>query len=344
MPDAVCELVEADMGRLSDEVAEALDLLAVARHLPARALVDLVGSGPIEEAERRSLIFADDAPEPVVRLVHPLYGEVRRTRMGRIRLRRLRGTVAGVLCDEDEPSPAELVRRGQLLIDSDVKPALDDLLTLAQAALWCGEFDVSLRFARRALLSGGGWKASIRCADALTMAGRSAEADAQLVGLDVDDLPPEGVKQLARARALSLLTQNRIPDALASVTGIDDSGEVDAVRALVLACAGRDSAAVAAADGALGTTGEPAADDHLGGGGQAPGRRRARRRRGRRRVGGRGGRHRDAIGDHLVRPVPARGGARVGAGAVRLLPGGRAGDRPHPHGRRATRPRELGPP
>jgi DNA-binding CsgD family transcriptional regulator len=257
VPDAVCELVEADMGRLSDEVAEALDLLAVARHLPARALVDLVGSGPIEEAERRSLIFADDAPEPVVRLVHPLYGEVRRTRMGRIRLRRLRGTVAGVLCDEDEPSPAELVRRGQLLIDSDVKPALDDLLTLAQAALWCGEFDVSLRFARRALLSGGGWKASIGCADALTMAGRSAEADAHLVGLDVDDLPPEGVKQLARARALSLLTQNRIPDALASVTGIDDSGEVDAVRALVLACAGRDSAAVAAADGALGTTGEP---------------------------------------------------------------------------------------
>ena len=45
--------------------------------------------------------------------------------MGRIRLRRLRRTVAGVSCDEDEPSPADSVRRRQLLIDSDVKPAPD---------------------------------------------------------------------------------------------------------------------------------------------------------------------------------------------------------------------------
>ena len=66
------------------------------------------------------------------------------------------------------------------------------------------------------------------------MAGRSAEADAQLVGLDVDDLPPEG--EAARtSQGTKSVDAEEDPDALASVTGIDDSGEVDAVRALVLA-------------------------------------------------------------------------------------------------------------
>ena len=257
VPDPVCELVEEELGRLTDDVAEVLDLLAVAQRLPARVLVGLMGTWPVEEAERRSLIVADDAPEPIVRLAHPLYGEVRRTRLGRIRLRRLRGTVAAALSEEPEPSPAAIVQRALLLVDSDLEPAPDDLLRPAQAALWRGECGVSLRFARRALLGGGGWRASIACADALTMAGRSAEAEIHLVGLDADGLPPEGVTQLAASRALSLLTQSRIRDAIAAIDEVDTSKEASAVRALVLACAGRDTAAIASADDALGPSGIP---------------------------------------------------------------------------------------
>ena len=117
IPDEVCELVEEEMGRPTDEVAEALDLLAVANRLPVRVLVGLVGPRAVEEAERRSLIVADDGPEPVVHLVYPLFGEARRTRLGRIRLRRLRGTVAAVLCDQPEPSAAAIVQRALLLVD-----------------------------------------------------------------------------------------------------------------------------------------------------------------------------------------------------------------------------------
>ena len=124
------------MGRPTDEVAEALDLLAVANRLPVRVLVGLVGPRAVEEAERRSLIVADDGPEPVVHLVYPLFGEVRRTRLGRIRLRRLRGTVAAVLCDQPEPSAAAIVQRALLLVDSDVEPDPAELLRTAEAALW----------------------------------------------------------------------------------------------------------------------------------------------------------------------------------------------------------------
>jgi hypothetical protein len=257
VPASVCDLVEAELGGFTDEVAETLDLLAVAERLPARVLVELVGVRAVEEAERLSLIIADDRPQPVVRLVHPLHGEVRRTRMGRIRSRRLRGTVARVLSDEPEPSPAAVVQRALLLIDSDVEPAPGELLTAARAALWRGECDVSLRFARRAQLNGGGWTASMACADALTMAGRSAEAETHLVGLDPERLPTGGVTQLVRTKALNLLIQNRIRDGLAVLDGVDDSDELDAVRAMLLACAGHDTSAAASADAALGNAGRP---------------------------------------------------------------------------------------
>ena len=79
------------MGDLTDAVADAVDLLSVAGPLALRMLVDIVGSESVEQAEKRGLIIVDGRDEPVVRLAHPLYGEVRRLRAGHIRLRRLRG-------------------------------------------------------------------------------------------------------------------------------------------------------------------------------------------------------------------------------------------------------------
>jgi hypothetical protein len=86
VPSPVCDLIEQQMGDLPEAVAEAVDLLSVAEPLTSRMLAEIVGTGPMEEAEKRSLIIVEGRDVPVVRLAHPLYGEVRRARAGPIRL------------------------------------------------------------------------------------------------------------------------------------------------------------------------------------------------------------------------------------------------------------------
>ena len=57
----------------------------------------------IEEAHVRGLITVDEADDGMeVRLAHPLYGEVRRSRSPETRLRRLRGQVAAELASAAE--------------------------------------------------------------------------------------------------------------------------------------------------------------------------------------------------------------------------------------------------
>ena len=64
MPSPVCELIEHQIGELPEAVAEAVDVLSVAEPLTSQMLIDIVGAGPLEEAEKRSLIAVDGATTP----------------------------------------------------------------------------------------------------------------------------------------------------------------------------------------------------------------------------------------------------------------------------------------
>ena len=57
----------------------------------------------LEQAELRGLVRTDTVPRLTLRLAHPLYGEVRRSEIGQVRARRLRGLVATALSTEESP-------------------------------------------------------------------------------------------------------------------------------------------------------------------------------------------------------------------------------------------------
>ena len=200
VPSSVCELIEHQMGELTDAVADTVDLLSVAEPLTLRMLVDIVGREPVEQAEKRGLIIVDGRDEPVVRLAHPLYGEVRRLRAGHIRLRRLRGTVASRL--EPDGDARHILRRGTLQLESDIVATAQDMLRAGEAALWSGDTGLALRFAQAAAAAGGGWRASLARAEAHTMAGELDEAETILV---TDDPPRDARPHVALGLAKNLL-------------------------------------------------------------------------------------------------------------------------------------------
>jgi hypothetical protein len=108
----LAELVRSTMGELTESVRDVVDLLALGEPLALDALGSLTEPGAVEDAEQRGLVRIVGEPRLAARLAHPLYGEVRRTEIGRVRARRLRGLIATALASDD--SPAEHLRRAVL--------------------------------------------------------------------------------------------------------------------------------------------------------------------------------------------------------------------------------------
>ena len=249
LPSSVCELIEHQMGDLTDAVADTVDLLSVAEPLTLRMLVEIVGRDPVELAETRGLVVVDGSDEPVVRLAHPLYGEVRRFRAGHIRMRRLRGTVASRLQPDGDAS--HILRRGALQLESDIAATTEDMLRAGDAALWSGDPGLAGRFAQAAAAAGGGWRASLALAEAQTMAGELDSAERTLVA----DEPPRDARQhMALGLARNFYLQGRTEDARAVLQQANpgpNSGAFAAMHAFLGASAGDFDTATSTADAAL---------------------------------------------------------------------------------------------
>jgi ATP/maltotriose-dependent transcriptional regulator MalT len=247
VPSSVCELIEHQMGELPEAVADAVDLLSVGGPMTLRMLTDIVGGAPVEQAEIRGLLVVDGTDEPVVRLAHPLYAEVRRFRAGHIRLRRLRGTVAARLAPDGDVR--HVLRRAALQLESDIATTTEDMLRGGEAALWSGDPGLAFRFAQAAAAAGGGWRALLARAEAQTMAGELGAAETTLVAL----APPRDARRhVALGLARNLYLQDRIGDARAALkaTPTTTTGPFAAMHALLDVSAGDFAAAAAAADDA----------------------------------------------------------------------------------------------
>ncbi|WP_439030653.1 LuxR C-terminal-related transcriptional regulator [Gordonia terrae] len=154
------ELVDAGVGRQPDHVVSVVDVLAVAEPLQLETVRAVVGHAAVEQAEAADLITVDtDAVHPVVRLAHPMYGEVRRHRAPALRLRRLRSAVIAALPTPTDGRPlndVELVRRAVLTVESDTTPDPDVLVDAANAAIRQMDPVTGERLARCAIHNGGG--------------------------------------------------------------------------------------------------------------------------------------------------------------------------------------------
>ena len=207
MPKGLVELIEARFGALSQPVGEVIDALAVGEPLEMTTLRRIADPDAIEEAHVRGLITVDEVDDGMeVRLAHPLYGEVRRSRSPETRLRRLRGQVAAELASAaGSDDMRNVVRRATLSLDSDLTPDADLMLRAAGGAVWLGDLRLADRLAKAAIRADGAPRAYFLRAHALSWLFAGQEADAVLAELSASELTDDDRGRLAYLRALNML-------------------------------------------------------------------------------------------------------------------------------------------
>jgi hypothetical protein len=186
----------------------------------------------------------------VVRLAHPLYGEVRRTAMGTLRARRLRGRLAVTLASRPDPIP-----RAVLTLDSDLPadPAL--FLEAAEAATRMYDLPLAERLAR-AVAATGAPVARLVHAATLSWLSRGGEAEAihQDLVATVPDVALRTMTQLHRT-GNQLFTLARADVAREALAAAEATGElplhVAAMSLVVSVAAGELSPALARGPGLL---------------------------------------------------------------------------------------------
>ncbi|MFE3291193.1 LuxR C-terminal-related transcriptional regulator [Rhodococcus sp. NPDC059234] len=260
---SLSELVDARMGRLSGSVGDVVDCLSVCEPLEADVLSRLTDPSAVERAEEQSLVTVEhDGTERRVRLAHPLFGEVRRSRTSDMRLCRIRGRVAHQLATTGDRGSRALLRRAVLALDSDQPPDADLLVDGSRAAMQFFDPTLAGTLATAATAAGGGVTARLAHAMTLVLLGRAGDAETVLARLDSDEtLGAEGVRVTA-LRASNLVWMLGDPERAVRVLNSGDRREgrgadagCRAARASVHAVQGRFDVAVADAASALRSSG-----------------------------------------------------------------------------------------
>jgi hypothetical protein len=201
----LAELVEASMGHLDHEVRDVLDLLSIGEPIGVETLTGLADGRAIEAAEQQGLVAVTGQAVLRVRLAHPMYGEVCRARMGVLRARRLSGRLATAFARSRLPDEASGVRRGVLMLDSDLPHDHELLGAAALSASRLVDLPLAERLARAALTAGGGYGPLLTLAMAESFTSRPFDADAHL--RELYDLAATETERLQAtvARAANLL-------------------------------------------------------------------------------------------------------------------------------------------
>ena len=219
---SLVEIIDARIGRLTDEVRTVLELVSFGEPLGLGLLTQATDPAAVEVAEERQLITCDrDGRRSNVRLTHPLYGEVVRRRCPVTRKRRLLARLAELVEGAGARRREDLLRVAVWRVESE--SAHDPQLLLAAGQQAFASFDVPLAvaLATAARDVGGGFDAADLLATILMFADRPADAlpvlDAVADQLDTE----ERRARWHAARGLALywgLSQDSAADELARAT------------------------------------------------------------------------------------------------------------------------------
>lgn len=235
LPPDLVGAVESRLGSLPQPVADVMDVLAVAEPMDLAVLTRISGPAAVEAAELGGLITVESiGGRTRVRMSHPLYGEVRRHRTARTRLRRLRGVVATELGRADHLDDIQsVVQRGALTLESDLDPDVNLLMEAAHGAVWLADLGLAERLAQAAAESGGPAEAKLIRAHALSWSGRGEDAEALLSDAAAGQHEDAVRARIAFLRASNLLWALGDPERARQV--IDDAAGLasDAARRYV---------------------------------------------------------------------------------------------------------------
>ncbi|MEV6110645.1 AAA family ATPase, partial [Streptomyces sp. NPDC051940] len=253
MTAALAGIVRDRMGELPDAVGETVDLLALGEPLGSGLLAALTEPAAVEEAEARGLVRVDTEGRRLqARLAHPLYGELRRSQLGTLRARRLRGRIAAALAGTGARRSDDTLRRAVLALDADLPPDPELFVAAAHHAVRLLDLPLGERLAGAAVAAGGGFEAELVHAHALSWLTRGEEADRILTRLAAGATDPLRAVRVAVPRAANLLWTLRSPQRSEAVLAAalpeakDDAARaaLEAVRSALDASQARPRAAL----------------------------------------------------------------------------------------------------
>ncbi|MHA3020048.1 LuxR C-terminal-related transcriptional regulator [Mycobacterium sp. BMJ-28] len=255
LPNSLVELIDSRIGDLPPAVGTVVDALAVGEPIDLATLVRITDRESVEDANVRGLITVDSTDSIVqVRISHPLYGEVRRTRAPSTTLRRLRGLVATELAGgADRDELRVVVRRASLSLDSDLSPDVDLLVRAAKGAIWLGDLALADRLAKAAIAGGAGPEAHFLHAHALSWSFHGEDAEAALATLSDQNWDDRDRARFAYLRATNLLWALGRPDEAkahidAASVGPEGRSWIDAFLVIYWYAVDRPQAALEAAE------------------------------------------------------------------------------------------------
>ncbi|MBI5336116.1 MAG: helix-turn-helix transcriptional regulator [Mycolicibacterium rufum] len=231
VPQSLAELIDARIGSLPAGVGTVVDALAVGEPIGLSALQRIADPGAVEDADERGLISVEHRGKAIeVRVAHPLYGEVRRSRAAPTRLRRLRGLVACELAAGDDRDDVQvLVRRAALSLDSDLVPDGALLTAAAHAAIRLADLPLADRLAAAAVEAGAGPEAQFVRAHALSWLGDGSAAEEVLNAVDVSNLSDDAFARFTYYRASNVLWALAEPERAEAI--VDEAARLTNVSA-----------------------------------------------------------------------------------------------------------------
>lgn len=241
------ELVDDRLSGIGGPQRAALEVLALGEPLPTAMLAGIVGGPVLGELEDRGLLaLVTEGRRGLVRLAHPLHGEVIADGLGTLRRAAIYGQLADAMAATGARRRDDALRLGVWLLESGRKADPDVLLAAAQRALALFDYPLAERLVRNALDSGA--------VDAVTTLGaalhgqrRFDDAARTLATPPAEDAPATAVVEwalvAARNAAVGLADLRSADTILRSAEdrlGADPtSAQVTAFRAFVAFLGGR---------------------------------------------------------------------------------------------------------
>jgi DNA-binding CsgD family transcriptional regulator len=239
------DLLEFRLRSLAAEELEAVEILATGEVLDWEVLRGLCDADAVERLERRGIIqLVADGPATVARLSHPIIGEAAIRLAGVVRSRQLNSMLAQALRKHLHrgdrrsrlPDVRGQIRLAQFMIRSDLEPDLDVIISAAVNAVTMSSLRQGEELARFAFQRGGGLRAVLVLADALSWQGRGDEAETVLAGADPVGADEFSTLQWGCLRAANLFWGcGQVESARRILAHVKDRVESEACIALVKA-------------------------------------------------------------------------------------------------------------
>jgi DNA-binding CsgD family transcriptional regulator len=196
--DRLVELVEARLEGLTSQERELMEVVAFGEPLGAAELTQLGGEAVAEQLERKGLLrTSTQRSSLLVRLGHPIYGEVLRDRMPGLRARSIARALAEAVEAIGTRRREDLLRIATWrLVGGGAQPEV--MYQAAVEARWRYDFGLAEQLVQAAVDGGAGFKARVLAAQLASLQGRSAQADEGLTVLarEADTAAEQGLVAL----------------------------------------------------------------------------------------------------------------------------------------------------